>query len=184
MAEKSGLNPGVYAVIGVVLGLLVGAAVMYAVSPPSGTSEGGRKLTFLVYYAHWEFKTVEGEPGTYTNTVADSGAVQTTLKVKKGDTVTIVLARDKTPAHDQVEEAVLQYYGKNMTWWEEQEDTNPSVKAHTLDISEFNIHLKVDSDQWTAMVTFTADKTGTFTGTCGNYCGPGHQDMKLTLVVS
>jgi cytochrome c oxidase subunit 2 len=50
---------------------------------------------------------------------------------------------------------------------------------HGAAIKDFNV--KLDNSNKT--MTFTPDKTGTFTINCSVMCGTGHADMKSTLIV-
>jgi len=53
---------------------------------------------------------------------------------------------------------------------------------HGFRLDDFNINQKVAKGT-TAVVTFTADKAGTFEFHCAVVCGLGHRGMKGTLVV-
>jgi cytochrome c oxidase subunit II len=53
---------------------------------------------------------------------------------------------------------------------------------HGFKLDDFDINQKVRKGT-TAIVEFTADKTGTFQFRCSNVCGLGHRGMKGTLVV-
>ena len=53
---------------------------------------------------------------------------------------------------------------------------------HGFKLDDFEINQKVRKGT-TAIVEFTADKSGTFQFRCSNVCGLGHRGMKGTLVV-
>jgi cytochrome c oxidase subunit II len=53
---------------------------------------------------------------------------------------------------------------------------------HGFKLDDFDINQKVRKGT-TAIVEFTADKSGTFQFRCSNVCGLGHRGMKGTLVV-
>jgi cytochrome c oxidase subunit II len=53
---------------------------------------------------------------------------------------------------------------------------------HGFKLDDFDINQKVRKGT-TAIVDFTADKSGTFQFRCSNVCGLGHRGMKGTLVV-
>lgn len=53
---------------------------------------------------------------------------------------------------------------------------------HGFKLDEFQINQKIKKGK-TATVEFTADKAGTFSFRCSNFCGLGHRGMKGTLVV-
>jgi cytochrome c oxidase subunit II len=53
---------------------------------------------------------------------------------------------------------------------------------HGFKLDEFHINQKIKRGK-TATVEFTADKAGTFSFRCSNFCGLGHRGMKGTLVV-
>jgi len=53
---------------------------------------------------------------------------------------------------------------------------------HGFKLDDFDISQKVRKGT-TAIVEFTADKSGTFQFRCSNVCGLGHRGMKGTLVV-
>ncbi len=54
--------------------------------------------------------------------------------------------------------------------------------AHGFSIKEYGIDEKLEKGI-TKTIEFTADQAGTFDIVCDVYCGPGHADMKATLVV-
>jgi len=54
---------------------------------------------------------------------------------------------------------------------------------HGVKFKDLNVVLDVKKGE-TKEVTFTPDKTGTFTGQCSVFCGSGHGAMKLTLHVT
>lgn len=53
---------------------------------------------------------------------------------------------------------------------------------HGIGISEFGVSADLEPGK-TVDVTFTPDKTGSFTFFCNVFCGAGHRDMKGMLVV-
>jgi len=53
---------------------------------------------------------------------------------------------------------------------------------HGFKLDDFDINQKVRKGT-TAIVDFTADKSGTFQFRCSNVCGLGHRGMKGTLIV-
>jgi cytochrome c oxidase subunit II len=53
---------------------------------------------------------------------------------------------------------------------------------HGFRLDEFHINKKIERGK-TVTVDFTADKAGTFSFRCSNFCGLGHGGMKGTLVV-
>lgn len=53
---------------------------------------------------------------------------------------------------------------------------------HGLGISDFGVNVFVKPGE-TKTAEFTADKAGTFTIFCSEYCGSGHRDMKGTFIV-
>jgi cytochrome c oxidase subunit II len=53
---------------------------------------------------------------------------------------------------------------------------------HGFKLDDFDINQKVRKGT-TAIVEFTADRSGTFQFRCSNVCGLGHRGMKGTLVV-
>ena len=53
---------------------------------------------------------------------------------------------------------------------------------HGFKLDDFDINQKVRKGS-TAVIEFTADKSGTFQFRCSNVCGLGHRGMKGTLVV-
>jgi len=55
--------------------------------------------------------------------------------------------------------------------------------AHGLKFKDFNVVLDVKKGE-TKEITFTPDKTGTFTAQCSVFCGSGHGAMKLSLRVT
>lgn len=54
--------------------------------------------------------------------------------------------------------------------------------SHGFSLPDFNVNATLEPNK-TATVTFTADKTGTFSFSCSIFCGSGHGDMKGTLIV-
>jgi len=55
--------------------------------------------------------------------------------------------------------------------------------THGFALPDFNINSTFEAGK-TTTVTFTADKTGSFSFFCSVICGEGHRDMKGTLVVT
>ena len=55
--------------------------------------------------------------------------------------------------------------------------------VHGFLLPDFGINKRLDPGQ-EVEVSFTADKTGSFTFYCNVPCGPGHRDMKGTFVVN
>jgi cytochrome c oxidase subunit 2 len=55
--------------------------------------------------------------------------------------------------------------------------------AHGFALPDFNVNLRLEPGARPQTVTFVADKKGTFTFYCNIPCGPGHLDMKGTLIV-
>lgn len=53
---------------------------------------------------------------------------------------------------------------------------------HGFRLDEFHINQKIKMGK-TPTVEFTADKAGTFSFRCSNFCGLGHGGMKGTLVI-
>ncbi len=53
---------------------------------------------------------------------------------------------------------------------------------HSLLVADLGLNVRVEPDSDT-VVTLPTDKVGTFEGRCGVPCGPGHRDMKFTIVV-
>lgn len=54
---------------------------------------------------------------------------------------------------------------------------------HGLKFKELNVTVTAKKGE-SKEVTFTPDKTGTFTGQCSVFCGSGHGSMKMTLHVT
>lgn len=54
--------------------------------------------------------------------------------------------------------------------------------VHSLLVADLGLNVRVEPGSDT-VVTLPTDKTGTFEGRCGVPCGPGHRDMKFTIVV-
>ena len=54
--------------------------------------------------------------------------------------------------------------------------------THGIGIPDFGVNTNLEAGK-TSAVTFTPDKTGSFTFFCSVFCGSGHRDMKGTLVV-
>lgn len=54
--------------------------------------------------------------------------------------------------------------------------------THGFQIPEYNVNVKVSEGQ-PNIITFVATKKGTFTYKCSVPCGPGHLNMKGTLIV-
>lgn len=54
---------------------------------------------------------------------------------------------------------------------------------HGLGIKDFKIKQRIPKTGDTVEVSFLADKAGTFTILCSEYCGGGHSRMKGQLVV-
>lgn len=53
---------------------------------------------------------------------------------------------------------------------------------HSLLVADLGVNIRVEPGD-TSTVTIPTDMTGTFAGRCGVPCGPGHRDMKFTIVV-
>lgn len=53
---------------------------------------------------------------------------------------------------------------------------------HSLLVADLGVNVRVSPGE-TTVVDLATDKTGTFEGRCGVPCGPGHRDMKFTIVV-
>lgn len=53
---------------------------------------------------------------------------------------------------------------------------------HGFKLVDFNVNQPLKPGQ-TATVEFIADKSGSFSFTCNVFCGPGHKDMRGTLIV-
>ena len=56
-------------------------------------------------------------------------------------------------------------------------------RSHAFAIKAFHVKALIPNGGETVTVEFVADKAGTFTFTCSEYCGTGHSRMKGTLVV-
>lgn len=54
--------------------------------------------------------------------------------------------------------------------------------AHGLVIEELGLRTEIRKGK-DSVVTFTPEKTGTFTGKCAHFCGAGHGSMTLTVHV-
>jgi cytochrome c oxidase subunit 2 len=53
---------------------------------------------------------------------------------------------------------------------------------HSLLVADLGVNVRVSPGE-TTVVDLATDKVGTFEGRCGVPCGPGHRDMKFTIVV-
>ncbi len=53
---------------------------------------------------------------------------------------------------------------------------------HSLLVADLGLNVRVSPGEET-VVDLATDKAGTFEGRCGVPCGPGHRDMKFTIVV-
>ena len=53
---------------------------------------------------------------------------------------------------------------------------------HSLLVADLGLNVRVEPGT-NMLVTLPTDKAGTFEGRCGVPCGPGHRDMKFTIVV-
>lgn len=53
---------------------------------------------------------------------------------------------------------------------------------HSLLVADLGLNVRVEAGQET-IVPLPTDTAGTFAGRCGVPCGPGHRDMKFTIVV-
>lgn len=53
---------------------------------------------------------------------------------------------------------------------------------HSLLVADLGLNIRVEPDSVTS-VNIPTDTAGTFEGRCGVPCGPGHRDMKFTIVV-
>jgi cytochrome c oxidase subunit 2 len=54
---------------------------------------------------------------------------------------------------------------------------------HGLKFKDFNVDVDVPKGQ-TKELSFTPKNTGTFVGVCSHFCGRGHGEMKLMVVVT
>lgn len=53
---------------------------------------------------------------------------------------------------------------------------------HSLLVADLGLNVRVEAGE-SPTIAIPTDKTGTFAGRCGVPCGPGHRDMKFTIVV-
>jgi cytochrome c oxidase subunit 2 len=53
---------------------------------------------------------------------------------------------------------------------------------HSLLVADLGLNVRVSPGE-TTVIDLATDKAGTFEGRCGVPCGPGHRDMKFTIVV-
>lgn len=56
-------------------------------------------------------------------------------------------------------------------------------RSHGLAIKAFGVKALIPKTGEPVTVEFVADQAGTFTITCSEYCGSGHNDMKGRLIV-
>jgi len=54
---------------------------------------------------------------------------------------------------------------------------------HGLKFKEFGVQVDVPKGE-TRDLSFTPTRAGTFVGQCSHFCGRGHGEMKLTLIVT
>lgn len=161
---------GKFIVAALIVGLVVGALAIYLLAGASGPNLQKTKVFEVTAY-HWAY-----DPQT--------------LEVNQGDLVVIVLrsAGSNHELHEIYEEAEVEYLeliGYNMTEWEEEEEADPTLRIHGFRLEAFGIEvdMPLDAPDDIVVVKFIADKTGTFTFRCSNDCGPGHDQMKGTLIV-
>ncbi len=55
--------------------------------------------------------------------------------------------------------------------------------THGFAIKQLKVKTTIPKGGEPVTVEFVANKTGTFDFACSEYCGPGHRDMKGTLIV-
>lgn len=53
---------------------------------------------------------------------------------------------------------------------------------HSLLVADLGLNVRVEAGE-SPSIAIPTDKTGSFAGRCGVPCGPGHRDMKFTIVV-
>ncbi|MFQ5884368.1 MAG: hypothetical protein ACE5IO_04635 [Thermoplasmata archaeon] len=162
---------GKFIAAALVVGLVVGALGLYALAGLGGSMDEKKVKVFQLDAFHWGFS-------------------QETLEVNEGDLVVIVLRsagsnHELHELYEEAEEEYLEEIGYNLTKWEEEEDEDPTLRIHGFRLEAFGIEvdMPLDVPDNVVVVKFVADKTGTFTFRCSNDCGPGHEDMKGTLIV-
>jgi cytochrome c oxidase subunit 2 len=161
---------GKFIAAALVVGLVVGALAMFLIGA-GGVNEEKAKV-FQLDAFHW-------------------GYSQDVIEVNQGDLVVIALrsAASNHELHEEYEEMEHEYMHENdideHEWEEELEnDTSLAVHGFRLDAFGIEVDMPLDALDNIVLVKFVADKTGTFTFRCSNECGPGHDDMKGTLVVN
>lgn len=165
------------------VGILLGAGVVSLATPPAPP-----KKTFTVVAYHWGFAVYD-----------ENGKEIPKIDVARGTVVTLLVIGAEALSHEiheVYEKRTMElwdnnsaYGGKNMTAiMEEMEEAEAAgYLDHSVRIAEYNIDVTTDyKSPSPKVVTFTADKAGTFDILCNHFCGWGHQYMKLTggLVVT
>lgn len=168
--KRGDWGAGKFIAAAVVVGLVLGALGTYFLAGTGGVDPSNVKEFQLVGY-HWSYS-------------------QDTIEVEQGDLVVIVLrsAGSNHEMHEMYEDEEQKYLEDidyNETQWEAEVETDPTLKVHGFRLEAFGIEvdLPLDVPNDIVVVKFVADKTGTFTYRCSNDCGPGHDDMKGTLIV-
>lgn len=160
---------GKFIAAAIVVGLVLGALAMFLIGE-GGMNEEKAKV-FQLDAFHW-------------------GYSQDTIQVNQGDLVVIALrsAGSNHELHEAYEEMEHEYVHENdidEDEWEEDLENDASLAVHGFRLEAFGIEvdMPLDVPDDIVIVKFVADKTGTFTFRCSNDCGPGHDDMKGTLIV-
>jgi hypothetical protein len=160
---------GKFIAAALVVGLVVGSLAMFLIGT-GGVDEEKAKV-FQLDAFHW-------------------GYSQDAIEVNQGDLVVIALrsAASNHELHEEYEEMEHEYMHDNDIdehEWEEELENDSSLAVHGFRLDSFGIEvdMPLDAPENIVLVKFVADKTGTFTFRCSNECGPGHDDMKGTLIV-
>jgi hypothetical protein len=178
MSGKKDWGIGMLIIAAIIVGLFVGMAgtiaayygILDETRSPSATGAASMEdvKVFTVDIYHWDFSpsSIEVDEGDYVILV---------FRTTKTNPEIRDMYRDETQAY-------LNETGGSIEEWESQLSETPSLWDHSISITDFGI--LTDLDEPNQQVSFSANQEGNFEVRCTSFCGDGHNDMRLELIVS
>ncbi|MFQ5907996.1 MAG: hypothetical protein ACE5JE_04085 [Thermoplasmata archaeon] len=162
--------------VALVAGLAIGGGVI-ALTVPAPAPQA----TFTVVAHHWGF-VIYDEDGTEVPRIEAARGTEVTLLVMGAEALSHAIHGQFMDRTIAAWENNTQFGGKTGLELRDliEEAENQGLEDHSVMISGYDLNIPAVGDSASpTIVTFLADTAGTFDIQCNQFCGWGHQFMKL-----